>query len=243
MAVWYSVLYEVTWHEGRRGTGVCQYWTTVDGRNKLFASNLGNRSQPLRGQIYVLRPSQVHDTGAPWATLVVAGKARGRVTRVRQVDGGYTSGCGSPPPAFVPPPNDCRTAGLPSPTAGLLAGWAALPTPITLDYTKRDSSVDPDPEVVPLTRPVIFLSVGARPPFSRCPLPLEAPEHPSNFALRVTNAEWSKLRTLRFGRDVPRAQREMFLIDEHSGRCTRTVPAAECSFKVRLAATIRRTSP
>ena len=218
----------------------CSVWWTQSGTNRVKARSV----KPIRGlmQIHRRRTSQIRVGGrnvpVSWGNLTAVGRAAGTSKRTLSEQSGVNWGpdcSGARPGPHRFPPSECGERSFATRQAALLATWREFDG--TLDPGNANPISSPDENRPRLTRESIDFHVSPlRDPFRACAAaPHYARSFPVDVGLRVSDADWNKLRTLRRGRSVT-------LTDRYGGRCTEAFSPRVCSFTLDLSVTITRTT-
>ena len=216
----------------------CSVWWTQSGTNRVKARSV----KPIVGfmQIHRRGTSQIRVGGrnvpVSWGSLNAVGRAAGTSKRTLTEQSGvnWGSACsGARPGPHRFPPSECGERSFATRHAALLATWRAFDG--TLDPGRADPTHEPNTNR--LTRESIDFHVSPdRDPFRACAAaPHYARRFPVDVGLKVSDAEWNKLRTLRKGRSVT-------LSDRYGGRCSEAFSPRVCSFTLDLSVTITRTT-
>lgn len=250
----FEVEYGFGWATGEESTDPCAVWQTVDGHVSVHARSVATATEPFQGFLVVNRPKRaVHHARAQrnipiWGQLAAVGKASGTVLRTLTYAGG-PRGCPGVA-SYVPPRTDCRLnqpfvasrAGSPASLVSAFRPYIRPDQEDSLDYSKHTSTrlvaSGRDLVVAPFTgfRQTILLSVQPdRQIYRICPTTPSAPAYPTFVALDITPADWRALARLSPGgkRTIgPRVMR---------GECEAELAFQECTYRLSVAVTIRRT--
>jgi hypothetical protein len=219
----------------------CSSWAIRTGTSRVDA-----HTGPIPGFIQLYKPGTTHivirgrKIPVTWAELTAVGKGGGTAKRTYSHRSGvnWSAGCGGsrPQPERVPTP-DCEPRTFTTKTASVIA------TERSFDGTLEVGNANPQTgaDLVGLRkRSLDFTIVPGRELFRNCPgnevsavVGYYVRRYISDVGARLSDAEWSKLRSLRPGRRVQ-------IPDHYGGRCDKHVSPRDCSFRLELDVWIRR---